>query len=160
MFSAYCLFHCGVILLLFWFPALLISCSGPPVNVNSWWLWMQLPCLLSQGWSLFLSINKLLLPLCACLCVSMVYLHVISFGNTVGCHCMLCFEFGLFVFLKALFITPCCQGSFTVAGSVISCWCCVWLLWQDSKWVEEKQYLLRTNQELHEKVHWISLFSL
>lgn len=35
---------------------------------------------------------------------------------------------------------------------VTSCWCPVWLLWQDSKWVEEKQYLLRTNQELHEKV--------
>uniref|UniRef100_A0A669BDH1 Janus kinase and microtubule interacting protein 1 n=1 Tax=Oreochromis niloticus TaxID=8128 RepID=A0A669BDH1_ORENI len=35
---------------------------------------------------------------------------------------------------------------------VISRSCCVWLLWQDSKWVEEKQYLLRTNQELREKM--------
>uniref|UniRef100_A0A7N8WM61 Janus kinase and microtubule interacting protein 1 n=1 Tax=Mastacembelus armatus TaxID=205130 RepID=A0A7N8WM61_9TELE len=31
---------------------------------------------------------------------------------------------------------------------------------QDSKWVEEKQYLLRANQELHEKVDSITLYSL
>lgn len=37
---------------------------------------------------------------------------------------------------------------------VISCWSSVWLSWQDSKWIEEKQFLLRTNQELHEKVHY------
>lgn len=106
MFSPCCLFHRGVILLLFWFPALLISCSVPPVNVNSWWLWMQLPCLLSQGWSLFLWINKLLLPLCACLCVSMVHLHVISFGNTVGCHCMLCFELTCLCFWRLCSFHP------------------------------------------------------
>lgn len=57
----------------------------------------------------FLWINKLLLPLCSCLFVSMVHLHV-SFGITVGG-----------VFLTALFITTCGGGSSPVPDCVISC---------------------------------------
>lgn len=74
-------------------------------------------CYFRSGLIFFLWINKLLLPLCSCLFVSMVHLHV-SFVITVGG-----------VFLTALFITICGGGSFPVPGCVISCWCCVWLSW-------------------------------
>lgn len=114
---------------------------------------MQLLCLLSQEWSLFLWINKLLLPLCSCLFVSMVY-----FACVIWKCCR--WFWGGWLFLTALLATPCRLGSFPVPGTVISCSRCVWLLWQDSKWVEEKQYLFRTNQELHEKVHCMSFCSL
>lgn len=107
--------------LLFWFAALLFSTSDsvPPVTVNSWWLWMQLLCLLPQESSLFLWINKLVpLPLCCCLFVSMVHLHV-SFG---GGHRVLSW---LIVFLTDLFITPCRLGF----RSFLSCSCqCHFLL--------------------------------
>lgn len=91
----------------------------------------------------FVCINKLvLLPPCAIFFVSVLHL-LVSFKLQV---------WGMGV----LFITLCHCRSFkssSVPASVISRSCCVWLLWQDSKWVEEKQYLLRTNQELREKVH-------
>lgn len=58
--------------------------------------------------------------------------------------------FGYGSFVSCLHV---CEDHFLLCFCVVSSWCCVWLLWQDSKWVEEKQYLLRTNQELHEKVY-------
>lgn len=82
--------------LLFWFSALLFFTSDCLLflllQCDYWWLWMQLLCLLSWEWSLFLWINKLvLLPLCSCLFVFMVHLHV-SFGNTADGHSVLGLE--------------------------------------------------------------------
>ena len=104
--------------------------------------------LLSEEWGLFSWINKLMLPaLSSCLFVS--HLHVTSHDlswSSGGWLCRLCF------WLRCS-LRPVTWNPFRpFAYSVISCWWCVWLLWQDSKWVEEKQYLIRTNQELHEKV--------
>lgn len=167
-FSAWCLFHTVA-----WSSSVyLICCSAvfhlrspsvPPVTVNFGWLWMQLPLPVISGEVFYFSGSINLfhcrsVPVCLCLwSICMCHLENAIHGHRVGLS-------WLIVFLTALFITPCRQGCFPslpVAVRVPSSWCCVWLLWQDSKWVEEKQYLIRTNQELHEKVELcISLYSL
>lgn len=116
MFSAYCLFHCGIIQLCY--LDFLFCCFSPQIAFCCSYyceLLMTVHAALLPVISgvvfffFFLWINKLLLPLCSCLFVSMVHLHV-SFGITVGG-----------VFLTALFITTCGGGSSPVPDCVISC---------------------------------------
>lgn len=91
------------------------------------------PCIFClQLCSLFLIINKLLL-------VFLVSLVHVSFSDVTA---------WLFSYTFAQCLFP---GHFPVAVSLLMSFS-FWLLWQDSKWVEEKQFLLKTNQELHEKV--------
>lgn len=115
---------------------------GPHVAVNSCCLWLQLFCFgYLIGLHLSASIN-----LCSC--------HpVLSFlCLCCSCLCLLSCKFEGWEFCSSHCYCRSFKSS-SVPASVISRSCCVWLLWQDSKWVEEKQYLLRTNQELREKVH-------